>query len=416
MEVKELLILVVHSSRVFMPRTHVDKVARDLYILRLDDDETKYFEALWYIPEGVTYNAYVLVTDEGAVLFDSWKHTYSELFIDTLRGVVDPKDIKYVVIHHMEPDHSGSIPRLLETCRCEPTVLGHPLVNNMLRSFYGVEARFTPVKDLEEMPVAGRSLKFIHIPWLHWPDTIATYIADSKVLLTCDAFGGFGIPPTIYDDNTATVEWYLPHVRKYVATVVGHYREHIAKNVDKISRLNLEVRTVAPAHGLVWRHDPKVIIDIYYRLSRAEPAGKKVVVIYDTMYGFVEQAVKVVAEELSRQGYEVKIFSFTDRGHAQVSDIVGESLDSYAMVLGLSTYEGKLFPQMEYVVRLLVDKVDAEKPVLLVTSYGWGKVAEEYLRNLLRGSRLKVVDIVHVRGAPGGEDVERLRQATGKLL
>jgi len=398
-----------------VPRTHVDKVARDLYVLRLDDDETKYFEAIWYIPKGVTYNSYVLVTDEGAVLFDSWKHTYSELFINTLHNVVDPKDIKYVVIHHMEPDHSGSIPKLLERCGCNPTVLGHPLVGNMLRSFYGVEARFTPVKDMEEVSVGGRNLKFIYIPWLHWPDTIATYIKDSGILLTCDAFGGFGIPPAIYDDDDAVVEWYLPLVRKYLATVVGHYREHIVKNVDKLAKLNLEVRTIAPAHGLIWRRNPKIIVDIYYRLARAEPSGRKVVIVYDSMYGFVEQAVKVLAEELSRRGYEVRLFPFTDRDHAHVSDIIGEVLDSYAVILGLSTYEGKIFPQMEYVVRLLIDKVNAEKPVLLVTTYGWGKVSEEYLRSLLKGSQFKVVDVVHIHGAPRGEDIERLRQAAGKF-
>lgn len=398
-----------------MPRTHVDKVTTDLYVLRLDDDETKYFEALWHIPEGVTYNSYILVTNEGAVLFDSWKHTYSELFIDTLRSVVDLKDIKHVVVHHMEPDHSGSIPKLLEKCGCDPTVLGHPLAGNMLKYFYGVEARFVSVKDMEEMSIGGRNIRFIYIPWLHWPDTIATYIKDSGILLTCDAFGGFGIPPTIYDDDYAVVSWYLPLVRKYLATVVGHYREHIVKNVDKLARLNLEVRTIAPAHGLIWRNNPKIIVDTYYRLARAEPSGKKVVIVYDSMYGFVEQAVKVIVKELSRRGYDVRLFSFTDRGQAHVGDIIGEVLDSYAIILGLSTYEGKLFPQMEYVIRLLVDKVNAEKPMVLVTTYGWGKVSEEYLKSLLKESHFKVVDVIHVYGAPRGKDIEKLIQVVGKF-
>ncbi|MEM2201225.1 MAG: FprA family A-type flavoprotein, partial [Ignisphaera sp.] len=169
-------------------KVHIDKVVENMYMLRLDDDEVKYFEALWSIPEGITYNSYILLTDEGAILFDSWKHTYSELFLETLRKVVDLKDIKYIIIHHMEQDHSGSIPKILEVVNDNITVVGHPIVRDLISSFYRVKFSFKAVKDLEGMVVGGKKLRFIYIPWLHWPDTIATYIEDLKALLSCDAF------------------------------------------------------------------------------------------------------------------------------------------------------------------------------------------------------------------------------------
>lgn len=397
-------------------KVHIDKVIENLYILRLDDDEVKYFEALWSIPEGITYNSYILVTDEGAVLFDSWKYIYAELFLETLRRVVDPKDIKYVVVHHMEQDHSGSIPKLLEVVNNSVTVVGHPIVRDMLSTFYGVKFLFKAVKDLEGMVIGGKKLKFVYIPWLHWPDTIATYIEDSKALLSCDAFGGYGIPSVLYDDDPHVIEQYLPLVRKYVATVVGRYREYIVKNIEKIAGLNLEVKLIAPAHGLVWRNNPKVIVDYYYRLGLAKSDLKKVVVIYSSMYGLVEKSVQIIVDELTKKDLNVKVFAFTDMKQASISDIVGDSIDAYAIILGASTYENKLFPQIEYVIKMLVDKVNAEKFVVVVNTFGWGKVSADYIKSLFNGSRFNILEVVNVRGAPGDKDIEKLRLVAEKLL
>lgn len=172
------------------------------------------------------------------MLIDSWKHTYSDLFVDSVRRIVDPRDIKYIVVHHMEPDHSGSLPKLLSETGVKPTLVGRPLVKDMLKFFYGIETNFKAVKDLDALNIGSVELRFIHIPWLHRPDTIATYIKDLKVLLTCDAFGGYWIPPTLYDDEDSVVQQYLLYVRKYVATVIGHYSEYILKNIEKVRALN----------------------------------------------------------------------------------------------------------------------------------------------------------------------------------
>ncbi|MEM4849123.1 MAG: FprA family A-type flavoprotein, partial [Ignisphaera sp.] len=395
---------------------HIDKVVENLYILRVDDDEVKYFEALWSIPEGITYNSYILITNEGVVLFDSWKHTYADLFIEALHKVVDLKDIKYVVIHHMEQDHSGSLPKLLELVDRNVTVLGHPIVKDMLSSFYGIKPVFKAVKDLEDIVIGDKKLKFIYIPWLHWPDTIATYIDELKVLLSCDVFGGYGIPSTLFDDDNKVVEQYLPLVRKYVATVVGHYREHIVKNIDKIANLNIDIKLIAPAHGLVWRNNPKFIVDYYHKLGFAEPDKRKIVVIYSSMYGLVEKSIKVVVDELTKKDFNVKIFAFTESNQAPISDIIGDSIDAYAIIIGASAYENKLFPQIEYIIKMLMNKVNAEKPIIILNTFGWGKISEDYIKSLFSGSSFKLVEIVNIRGAPKNVDIEKLRQVVEKLF
>jgi len=399
-----------------MPKIYVDRVVDDLYILRIDDDEVKYFEALWSIPEGVTYNSYVLLTNEGAVVFDSWKHVYADLFVDTLKKIVDLRDIKYIVVHHMEPDHSGAIPRLLQEAGKEPVVLGHPIAKNLFISFYGFEPKFRVVKDLEELVVGGKKLRFIYIPWLHWPDTIATYLEDLGVVLTCDAFGGYGIPKSLYDDSDSVVEEFLPLARKYLANIVGHYREHIVKNIEKLLGLGIEIKIVAPAHGLVWIRNPRTIIDYYYKLGKAEPENRKILVIYSSMYGFLEKAVNIAVEELVNKGFKVKIYRFADREQPHISDILGDAIDSNAIVLGISTYDGDIFPVIRYVVQLLIDKINADKPILIINNYAWGKLQEDKLNNLFKTSKFKIVDVVYVNGLPQENDVEKIKQNIEKLV
>ena len=125
------------------------------------------------------------------VLFDTWKHIYSEEFIDNLSKIIDLKDIDFIVLHHMEQDHSGSLPKILELNNYKATILAHPLARDMIESFYGIKPRFKPIKDGEILNVGKYSLKFLCTPWLHWPETMVTYVKELSVLLTCDIFGGF---------------------------------------------------------------------------------------------------------------------------------------------------------------------------------------------------------------------------------
>ncbi len=399
-----------------LPKVYIDELIKGLYVLRVDDDKVKYFEALWYIPEGVTYNSYLLLTNKGAMLFDAWKEDFSDIFIDSLREVIDLKSIKYVVIHHIEPDHSGSLPRLLQEIRSEAIMIGHPLVKDMLQSFYGIKPRFKTIKDLETISFGDKELQFIFVPWLHWPETVMTYVKNMKVLLTCDAFGGFGIPPTLYDECSDVIEWYKPYVKKYIVDIIGHYKDFIVKNIDKLMKLNLDIKVIAPAHGLIWKNNPKLIIDYYYRLAKAGTVSDKVVIIYSSMYGFVEDAVNKIRKLNSSYGLRAIVFQFTDKVQSELSDILSEVYDSKALILGISTYEANIFPKLEYVIRMLIHKVNIVKPLIALVVYGWGSVVVKRLEDLLRGSKFKVVDIIPIKGKVGDEDIIRIKKALHKVL
>ena len=392
----------------------VDKVTDDLYILRVDDAEVAYFEALWEIAEGVTYNAYLLVGDDGCILFDSWKARYADQLAETIRRVIDPRDITHIVIHHMEQDHSGALPEILRIADFRPGVLAHPMACQMLGSFYRVNAKVRPVHDEEELNVVGRRLRFIYAPWLHWPETITTYYADHGVLLSGDVFGGFSSPDKIFDDDEEVVEKYLPHVRKYFASVIGTYRQHVNKAVQKMA--GLDIRVIAPAHGLVWRKDPRRVVNYYDALANGSQERGKVTIICASMYGECLHAARIVMNELKKRGANVKIYEFTDTSRPSISDLLGDVFNSEAIVVAAPTYESDVFPIARWIIEIVQKKIPSSKSVLVISSYGWGEQAGKKLAEMLRAAGHDIKDLLLFRGRPDSETEEKLREAANKLL
>jgi len=243
-----------------------------------------------------------------------------------------------------------------------------------------------------------------------------TYIKDMKALLTCDVFGGFGIPPTLYDENRDVIGWYEPLIKKYVVNIIGHYRNFIISNIDKIRKLNLDVRIIAPAHGLIWRNNPEMIINYYYELAKAEVVSDKIVIVYSSMYGFVEKAANILRKHISSYGLRVITFKFTDDKQSELSDILSEVYDSRALILGVSTYEADVFPKLEYVIKMLIHKVNIEKPLIVLVTYGWGPVAIKKITELLKNSKFRIIDVISIRGRVKDEDISKINEALRKVL
>lgn len=387
-------------------------------LLRLDDDEIRYFESLWLIPEGITYNAYLLPTREGWALFDAWKVGYEKEFIEALSSVVEPSKIRYLVIHHMEPDHSGTVKALLEE---NPgiEVLGHPMTKSMLESFYGLTPKFRVVRDGEELRVGEYTLKFIYAPWLHWPETIFTYVKEARALLTCDAFGAYSIPSKVFDDELGEeeLERYRFWTRKYMATVIGHYLPFVGKAIKKVKDLGLDIGMILPSHGLVWRR-PSEIIKYYERWSAGESVSgvKKVVVVYGSMYGFVEAAVKEAIKSLQGEGVLHVTYRFVDDHRDEMSDLMGDLINASGIILGTATYEAGIHPLMKFVVDLMIEKIPKNKSVLIITNYGWGGVAGKLLKKTLEGAGYRVHSVIEFRAGHLEKNKEAIREAVKSFI
>jgi len=398
-----------------MPKIITEEISEGIHLLRVDDDRVKSFEAIWGVPEGATYNAYLLKTEGKTVLFDGWKKNYESEFVETLQSLTRIEDIDYIVVHHAEPDHSGTLAKILELNGYRAQVFGHAVAGRLLNAFYAIGERmkFHAVEDGEELRVGTRTLRFLHTPWLHWPDTICTYIREEGLLFSGDAFGGFSMPQNVFDDDVSD---YMPFVRKYIANVVGHYKEHITKNLEKIEKSGIEIRMIAPLHGLIWKRDPSRIVEFYRAIAEGRAEKGKVLVVYNSMYGFVEGSIDHALETLREAGCKTKVFRFTDEEQASLSEILGEIPDSEAIILGVSTYEAGAFPMMNFLATQIAHKTDYRKPVLIISSYGWGSAAVREISSALEKTKLEVRAVVEYRGLAGTESLNRLDEALKELL
>ncbi|MCE4618694.1 MAG: FprA family A-type flavoprotein [Desulfurococcales archaeon] len=376
-----------------MTTYRVEEIDRDFYVLRVNDRYTRFFEALWEIPEGITYNAYLLKTSEGAILFDGWKKPFSGQFIDALESVIKPEELKYVVVNHMEPDHSGS---LVEVIRWSPQVqvLGHPMAGRMLAAYPGAREKFKPVKDGELLELGGERIQFIHTPWLHWPETMMSWLVDRRILISCDAFGGYGVPYGLFDDECTRWEDALRAMQKYVVTVIGHYSQWIIRNLDKLEKASVRPRMIAPAHGLIWRSNPSRVVEIYRNIALGRPKEGKVLIVYASMYGTIESLVRRLTCRLSRQGKYTVVYGYTDTTRPYTSEILTDAVDSEAIVIAAPTYESTVFPLMKYLLNELCWKTPGGKKVVVLTSYGWGSIAGRRLKEQLESCKNKVVEMI----------------------
>lgn len=387
-----------------------------MYLIQVHDHRSKYFEGVWDIPEGVTYNAYVLKTPDGAVVFDTVKATFTEDYLNALWELVSPDEIKHIVIHHMEPDHSGSLPALMEATNGKPEVWGHAFTKRLLASMYGLNPTFHAVKDGTELNFGGERMVFYLTPWLHWPETMVTYLPERRYLLTGDILGGFGTPRAIFDDNTKDVEIFRPMARKYFATVVGHYKENVTKQLPRLKEFGVHPKMVLPAHGLLWRNDPEHIYDRYVEWAQGIPTEGKVVIAYTSMYGYAEEAIGYTIELLKEHGISPIVFRYVDEHHDEVSDFLGELPDAQALILGTATYEGGMYLPMKHLIEEIIHKANYNKPLLVLGAYGWAGAAGKEAARMFEDSAYNLVDVVEFRGKLDDKGREKIKEGLEKLL
>ena len=393
----------------------IQEIADGLHLLRISDTKTRFFEALWEIPEGITYNAYLLETPEGAILFDGWKRNFEKEFVEAVSSIVPPGEIKHIVIHHMEPDHSGTLPKMLGLAGEDVQVWGHPFSQKLIEGLYGKSPKFNGVKDGNILEFGGKKLLFVQTPWLHWPETMVTYLPTERILLTGDIFGGYSIPSGVFDDQVDTSE-YLTFARKYTVTVIGHYKEKIGKNMSKLEKFDIRPKMILPAHGLLWREDPDQIVQAYLDWGSGKPKKGKITVVYSSMYRFVEKAIEVAVDELKKQGFKPVIHRFVDERRDEIGDAISDMVDSEAIVLGTETYESDVFPYTEFLVSEMEKKVHFEKPLLLIAIFGWAGAAGKKLTKKLGECKFDLVDTVEFKGLTTPESEARIREGVGKLI
>ena len=344
-----------------------------VYWVGVNDRVTELFEGLWPIGrEGISYNSY-LVTDEKSALIDLSKEMLTDDYLAQLSGVYDLAGLDYVIINHMEPDHSGALKRILELAP-NARILGMPKTVRMLKDFYGLTENITQLANGEELSLGKHTLRFVYTPFVHWPETMMTYMVEEQVLFPCDGFGSYGaLDGGIFDDTCTDLPFYEAEALRYFTNIVAAFSKSVLSALGKF--VDMPIQMVAPSHGLIWRKDPGRILELYRTWSEyyRQPAEVGITVLFGTMYRNTERALNAALDGIAEEGVPVSVH---DVRKTHVSYILPDLWTQRGVLVAAPTYEGKLFPTAMDVLMMADRKRVTHKTAAYLGSYAWGGGAQ----------------------------------------
>ncbi|MFO7696514.1 MAG: FprA family A-type flavoprotein [Anaerolineae bacterium] len=374
------------------------EVKPGIYWIGVNDRTTDLFEGVWPITQaGVSYNSY-LVLGEKKALIDMAAGHHAAAFIDQVRDLIDPADLDYIVVNHMEPDHTGTA-GLLSSLAPKAEFLVSAKAEPLMAAFYGLSDSIRVVKDGETLSLGGGlSLQFFMVPFVHWPETMVTFVPEQRVLFSCDAFGGYGaLPGRVFDDQCIDMEFYTRESLRYYVNIVARFSGPVLRAIDKLKGLDLDV--VAPSHGLVWRQAPQRIIELYSRWAQlaTQPADPGVTLIYGSMYGNTERMMNAVAEGVSRTQIPLEIY---DAARTHASYILPSLWTRSGVIVGAPTYEVSLFPPVSQVLSSAIHKKVMNRKAAYFGSFGWSGGALRELKEIVEPLKWEWLDTLEFNGAP----------------
>lgn len=327
------------------------EINKDLYYVGVNDRSTHLFENLWPLPKGVSYNSYV-ISDEKVALIDTVDISFTDLFLNKLNVVLGDKPIDYLIINHMEPDHSGALSFLLNKYP-NIKIVGNARTVDMLKGYYGITDNIQVVKDKEEISLGKNTLKFFLTPMVHWPETMMTYVNETKTLFGGDAFGTFGALDGGVVDSQLNPDFYWDEMVRYYSNIVGKFGLPVQRALRKLADVKIE--TICPTHGPVWTESKNIdrVISLYDKLSKYE-ADKGMVIAYGSMYGNTEQLADAIAAEAAAKGVKNIVMHNLSKSH--ISYVVQDVFKYKGLIIGSPTYDSKLYPVVQSLLNTLENK------------------------------------------------------------
>jgi flavorubredoxin len=333
-------------------------------------------------PFGTTYNAY-LILDEKNVLVDTVKAPFYSEMLGRISEIIDPSKIDTIISNHVEMDHSGSLPQIIER-------IGNPMVITSERGKKGLEKHYqksfkmNTVKTGDTLPLGHRTLTFVEAPMLHWPDSMFTYIKEDRVLLPNDAFGQHFASSQRFEDEIG--DEVMRHAAKYYANILWPLAPLILKKVDEVVKMGIPIDMIGPSHGLIWRKNPSRIIQAYVEWSQGK-GNRKILVVYDTMWGSTESLAKAMVKGLTEEGAETRLLHLR-LNHR--SDIIEEMLEAKGILLGSPTLNNGMFPTMGDFLTYMKGLKPKGKLFGLFGSHGWGGGAIKEMRKALEQEKFEI--------------------------
>lgn len=373
-----------------------------IYWVGVNDRITEKFEGLWSIRRtGISYNSY-FIDDEQKVLIDISKDILTGTYLDQLEEKLDFSQLNYIVVNHMEPDHTGALRALLQKSP-QAVILCSKKAREMLASFYGISENVREVADGETLSLGQHTLKFFSTPFVHWPETIMTYEMTDKILFSCDGFGSYGaLNGFLFDDDEVDTSWFEKEALRYFSNIIATFCKPVKNAIAKVSTVPLEM--IAPSHGLIWRKDPRRIVSLYQKWAdySSVPGEAGVTLLYASMYGNTEKLMDAIAQGIARERIPVAVFN---AGKDDVSEILPALWTQQGVLVGAPTYEGGIFPEMANVLHMAVVKHVSGKTSARFGSHAWVCGSQGEFEKYANEMRWEIFGNLEITGSPTLSDL-----------
>jgi flavorubredoxin len=354
---------------------------------------------------GTTYNAY-LVVGEKIALLDTVKAPFANQLIDNISEIVDPAKIDYFISNHTEMDHSGSIPAIMEIIGKDKPIYCSKMGHKNLPKHFKKTYQYHPVANQETLSLGNKTLSFLETRMIHWPDSMFTYLVEDKVLFSSDGFGQHYAGYEKFDDQIEEAV-IMPHAKKYFANILLLYAPMISKLIDRVTDLGLDIQTICPDHGIIWRKNPSKIIQAYARWSK-QTLKNKAVVIYDTMWQSTEKMANAISEGIADAGVAVRPMKLR-QWHR--SDIMTEVLDAKAIIVGSPTLNNGLFPTVSDMLTYMKGLKPQQRIAAAFGSFGWSGEAVKMINQELENMKMELVHPgLKVQYVPDKEHINACRE------
>lgn len=389
-----------------------ERISERIHHVGVNDRTTHRFEGMWPLPMGVSYNSYLIEGSEKCAIVDGVEVSHSLQLVDHINELLAGRKPDYLIINHMEPDHSGAI-RILRNVYPDLVIVGNAQTLSMVKGFYGEEGGTLAVKDGDTLSLGPETtLQFALTPMVHWPETMMTYLHEEQTLFSGDGFGCFGALNGAVIDNEMDTERYFPEMVRYYSNIVGKYGTFVQRALKKLA--GTELSTICPTHGPVWRSEIAKVVGLYDTLSRYEPLDNGVTIVYGSMYGNTELMAETAADALADAG--IKEISVLNASVTDLSYIIADIFRHRGLVIASPTYSNTLFPPITAVMEAISIRGIQNREILTIGSHTWAHQAVyEMGRHLTDAKLTTITDPVIVKQAPDSDALAQIRAAATTL-
>ncbi|MBN1820179.1 MAG: FprA family A-type flavoprotein [Prolixibacteraceae bacterium] len=369
------------------------KLSENIYFLGFNDRRTHLFENIWPIPHGISYNSYLIV-DEKVALVDTVERQFIDDYLEDIENILGGREIDYLIINHMEPDHSGAI-KAIKGKYPNISLVGNKKTFGFVESFYFKPEKYLMVNDGDSLGLGKTNLQFYMIPMVHWPETMVTYDETHKIVFSGDAFGSYGtLDGGIFDDEI-NLDFYEIEVMRYFTNIVGKYCPHTQRAINKLAPLDIQM--IAATHGPIWRTDLKWILTRYNKWSSYD-LEMGVVIVYGSMYGNTKKMAEVIARRISERG--IKNIRVYDASKTHSSYIINDIFKYKGFIVGSAAYNNAMFPNVEILLSTILHMGPKNHFLGIFGNYSWNGGGVKNLKDFAEKINWELVyDPIEERGA-----------------